>query len=50
MDAKTVYAVLKKRIDTKGMTQEKVDRAIQSYLERNPIVKNEYDAQKRIVR
>ena len=47
MNAEQVYAILKKRIDSKGVTQDKVDKAIQSYLERNPIKKLEYNSETR---
>lgn len=37
MTAEQVYAMLKKRINTNGMSQEKIDKAVESYFERNPI-------------
>lgn len=41
MTSEQVYAMLKKRINSNGVSQEKIDKAVESYLERNPI-KNYY--------
>lgn len=41
MTAEQVYAMLKKRINSNGVSQEKIEKAVESYLERNPI--NNYD-------
>jgi hypothetical protein len=45
-----MYGVLMRKIKAQGMTQEKIDIAIESYLERNPIKKIEYDSNKRLLR
>lgn len=37
MTAEQVYAMLKKRINSNGVSQEKIEKAVESYLERNPI-------------
>lgn len=37
MTAEQVYAMLKKRINSNGVSQEKIDKAVESYFERNPI-------------
>lgn len=50
MTAEQVYAMLKKRIEAKGMTQDKVDKAIESYLERNPIKKIVYNSETRTLK
>lgn len=41
MTAEQVYAILKKRINSNGVSQEKIEKAVESYFERNPI-KNYY--------
>lgn len=37
MTAEQVYAMLKKRINSNGVSQEKIEKAVESYFERNPI-------------
>lgn len=43
MTAEQVYAILKKRINSNGVSQEKIDKAVESYLERNPIMLEQID-------
>jgi hypothetical protein len=43
MTAEQVYAMLKKRINSNGVSQEKIDEAVESYLERNPIILEQID-------
>lgn len=50
MTAEQVYAMLKKRINSNGVSQEKIEKAVESYLERNPIKKLVYDSKTRILR
>ena len=35
-----IYGVLLRKVKAQGVTQEKIDIAVESYLERNPIKKN----------
>ena len=49
LDGVVLYAILKKKINAQGITQEKIDKAIESYLERNPIKRNVYDSETRSV-
>lgn len=37
MTSEQVYAMLKKRINSNGVPQEKIDKAVETYFERNPI-------------
>lgn len=43
MTEEQVYAILKKRINSNGVSQEKIDKAVESYLERNPIMLEQID-------
>lgn len=45
-----IYGVLLRKIKAQGVSQEKIDIAVESYLERNPIKKIEYDSKKRLLR
>lgn len=45
-----IYGVLLRKVKAQGVTQEKIDIAVESYLERNPIKKIEYDSKKRLLR
>lgn len=45
-----IYGVLMRKIKAQGVSQEKIDIAVESYLERNPIKKIEYDSEKRLLR
>lgn len=43
MTAEQVYAMLKKRINSNGVSQEKIEKAVESYFERNPIILEQID-------
>jgi hypothetical protein len=45
-----IYGALLRKVKAQGVTQEKIDIAVESYLERNPIKKIEYDSKKRLLR
>lgn len=45
-----VYGVLMRKIKAQGVTQEKIDIAVESYLEKNPVKKIEYDSKNRLLR
>lgn len=45
-----IYGALLRKVKAQGITQEKIDIAVESYLERNPIKKIEYDSKKRLLR
>ena len=45
-----IYGVLMRNIKAQGVTQEKIDIAVESYLEKNPVKKIEYDSKNRLLR
>ena len=45
-----IYGALLRKIKAQGVSQQKIDIAVESYLERNPIKKIEYDSRKRLLR
>lgn len=50
MNANQVYAVLDKKIKTQGVSQEKVDKAVESYFERHPVERLKYNSTDRTVK
>lgn len=45
-----IYAILKQKIRSMGLTQEQIDEYIKEYLERNPIQKFSYDSITRTIK
>lgn len=50
MDAKQMFALLNRKIETQGVKQEKVNEAVEKYFELHPLERLKYDSINRIVR